>query len=77
MAKIRYFLPSEFGTECDACGVRFDITAGGTCVRCRRILCSTHLHGSRLQRLRVALGGSVTCLECRAGRPVPNDDAPA
>ena len=73
MAKIRYFLRSEFGTECDACGARFDVSSGGTCLRCRRILCSTHLHGSWLRRMQVDLGAATVCVDCRAGRPVTDD----
>ena len=68
MAKLRYFLRSEFGTECDACGARFDVSSGGTCPTCRRILCGRHLHGSWLRRLRVDLGAASTCVDCRAGR---------
>jgi len=75
MAKIRYFLPSEFGTECDACNARFDISAGGACVKCRRILCERHLHGSWVRRLRVGLGASPVCVDCRAGRVVSDDEA--
>jgi hypothetical protein len=75
MAKIRYFLRSEFGTECDACGRRFDVSQGGACVRCGRILCSAHLHGSWLRRMRVDLGAAPTCVDCRAGRPVPDADS--
>ena len=76
MAKIRYFLPSEFGTECDACGARFAVSSGGACVQCRRILCGTHLHGSWLRRMRVDLGAAPTCVDCRAGR-TPDADAGA
>jgi len=73
MAKIRYFLRSEFGTECDACGARFDISDGGTCVRCRRILCGAHLHGSRARRLLVGFGAQPVCVDCRAGRAVDDE----
>ena len=72
MAKIRYFLRSEMATECDVCEARFDLMTGGACVQCRRILCATHLHGSWLRRMRVDLGAPSVCVDCRAGRPVPD-----
>lgn len=54
-------------TECDVCGVPFDLVKGGVCERCRRVLCARHLHGSFLRRLRVDLGAPAVCLDCRAG----------
>lgn len=57
--------------ECDACGYRFDLTHGGVCARCKRILCYTHLHGSWFHRIRVDIaGGQAVCVDCRSGRPV-------
>jgi hypothetical protein len=55
-------------TECDACGRRFDLVKGGTCVRCRRILCEQHLHGSLVRRLMVDFGAKPLCVQCRSQR---------
>jgi hypothetical protein len=67
--RIRLFLASEMGTECEACGGRVDIITGGVCVECRRVLCATDLHGSHLRRLLVDLGAAPRCVACRsAGR---------
>jgi hypothetical protein len=63
----RVFLPTEMSTECDACGVRFDLVKGGACQRCRRVLCPLHLHGSWTRRLLVDLGAASVCSQCRAG----------
>ena len=63
--KLRVFIQTEMATECDVCGVRFDLIGGGTCVRCRKILCARHLHGSWLRRLFVDFGGEPVCLDCR------------
>jgi hypothetical protein len=52
-------------TECDVCGRRFDLIAGGACVRCRKILCERHLHGSWLRRLLVDFGADPICCACR------------
>jgi hypothetical protein len=38
------FRDSIFKADCDACGTRFSPGSGGVCVRCKRILCSYHLH---------------------------------
>jgi hypothetical protein len=65
---IRFFLASEMGTECEACGARVDIITGGVCVDCRRVLCATDLHGSRVRRLLVDLGAASRCVTCRAAR---------
>jgi hypothetical protein len=64
--RIRFFLGSEMGTECEACGARIDIITGGVCVDCRRVLCATHLHGSHLRRLLVDLGAASRCVKCRS-----------
>jgi hypothetical protein len=63
--KIRMFMQSEMATECDVCNRRFDLVSGGACVRCRRILCSAHLHGSWVRRLMVDFGSDCVCLACR------------
>ena len=34
MRPIRVFARTEMSTECDVCGVRFDLVAGGACMRC-------------------------------------------
>ena len=67
MRRIRVFLQTEMATECDACGARFDLVAGGVCSRCRRVLCAAHLHGSFVRRLLVDFGAAPTCVDCRAG----------
>ena len=64
---IRIFRETQMRTECDACGVRFDLVKGGVCTTCRRILCAAHLHGSFFRRLLVDLGAAARCLDCRAG----------
>ena len=51
MGKFGFFRDSELATDCDECGGRVDILKGGACLRCRRILCFTHLHGSFARRL--------------------------
>jgi hypothetical protein len=65
--KLRFFLASEMGTECEACGARVDLITGGVCTTCGRILCDRHLHGSRLRRLLVDLGAAARCVKCRTG----------
>ena len=64
------FQQTNMKTECDACGVRFDLIHGGVCERCKRILCFRHLHGSWFQRLRTDFGAAAICNDCRAGRTV-------
>lgn len=65
-----FFRTSIFHTECDECDRRFPVNSGGVCERCRRILCSTHLHGSIGRRIAIAFGASMICVRCRAGLPV-------
>lgn len=65
--RVRWFMPAEIGMECDVCGRRFDIVSGGACARCRKALCSTHLHGSWVRRLLVDLGADPVCVTCRHG----------
>jgi hypothetical protein len=65
-----FFRKSIFQTECDECDRRFAVTSGGVCERCRRILCSTHLHGSLGRRIAMGLGAQMICRRCRAGQPI-------
>ena len=65
-SRVRVFAHSDLATDCDACGARFDITSGGACVQCRRVLCARHLYGSWLRRLAVDLGARPVCVDCRA-----------
>ena len=67
MARFGIFRDSVLATDCDQCGGRVDLLKGGACVRCRRILCFTHLHGSFLRRLATDLGAQMLCVRCRAG----------
>ena len=67
MPKFEFFRSSQVTTDCDECGGRVDLLKGGACTRCRRILCFTHLHGSRVRRLLADIGGDVVCVRCRAG----------
>ena len=62
------FRKSMFRTECDQCHKPFPVNTGGVCDNCRRILCNTHLHGSFLRRIAIALGAPYRCVDCRAGR---------
>ena len=62
---LRMFMHTEMGTECEVCGARFDLVAGGLCVRCGKALCPRHLHGSWLRRLMVDVGASPVCCACR------------
>jgi hypothetical protein len=61
------FARTTMTTDCEICGQRFDMMAGGVCARCRRVLCGRHLHGSWLRRLAVDFGAESLCLACRAG----------
>jgi hypothetical protein len=65
------FRKSIFFTECDECQQRFPVNTGGVCVRCRRILCTRHLHGSIARRVAMALGASPICTQCRANTSEP------
>jgi hypothetical protein len=74
MAKFGIFRDSELATDCDQCGGRVDLLKGGACVRCRRILCFRHLHGSFVRRLATDLGAQMLCVRCRAGGGDPGAD---
>jgi hypothetical protein len=74
MSKFGFFRDSVLATDCDECGGRVDILKGGACIRCRRILCFTHLHGSFVRRLATDLGAAVLCVRCRAGETVTPPD---
>src|SRR5215210_834334 len=71
MAKFGIFRDSELATDCDQCGGRVDLLKGGACVRCRRILCFRHLHGSFVRRLATDFGAEMLCVRCRAGEQEP------
>lgn len=62
-----FFRKSIFRTECDECDRLFAVTSGGVCEKCRRILCSTHLHGTLARRIAIGFGASMLCVRCRAG----------
>ena len=63
--KIHVFAQTELATDCDVCGIRFDLIAGGACSRCRRVLCGQHLYGSWLRRLICDFGAPAVCVACR------------
>lgn len=65
--KTRFFRETDVTTDCDACGLYFDIIKGGVCEKCRRILCERHLHGSWSRRLLADVTGRNLCVECRRG----------
>jgi hypothetical protein len=60
-------MPTGMSTECEACGRRFDLVAGGACMKCKRALCFMHLHGSWVRRLMVDFGAAPVCVSCRQG----------
>lgn len=66
MGKFEVFRSTQVTTDCDECGGRVDLIKGGVCVRCRRILCYRHLHGSFVRRLLTDLGAQTLCVRCRA-----------
>lgn len=66
--KLKVFHETNMRTDCDVCGVHFDMVKGGVCDRCRRVLCARHLHGSFVRRLLVDLGVAPVCLDCRGQR---------
>jgi hypothetical protein len=62
-----FFRTSIFRTECDECDRPFAVNTGGVCEKCRRILCSTHLHGSLARRIAIGFGAAMICVRCRTG----------
>jgi ribosomal protein S27E len=63
---MRIFGQSMYRVDCERCGRQFVVGKGGTCTRCRTILCEAHLHGSFTRRLLVSLfGRPAVCVECR------------
>jgi hypothetical protein len=65
LTKFGIFRDSDLATDCDECGGRVDLLKGGACIRCRRILCFKHLHGSFFRRLATDLGAPTICVRCR------------
>ncbi len=65
------FRKSIMTTECDECRRSFAISSGGVCENCRRILCTTHLHGSVARRVAIAFGAQMLCVRCRTGQSIP------
>ena len=65
-----FFTKPHFMADCDRCGDIFDPGKGGVCRRCKRVLCSAHMHGSLVQKIRVYFGAEDLCVECRAGVPL-------
>ena len=65
--KVRVFARTDLGTECELCGIRFDLIGGGACAKCRRVLCARHLYGSWIRRLMVDFGAASICCACRQG----------
>ena len=63
----RFFRETDVKTDCDACGVFFDLIKGGVCDKCRRILCDRHLNGSWAQRVMADITGKHVCVQCRHG----------
>ena len=55
-----------YRVDCERCSRKFVVGVGGTCTRCRAILCETHLHGSFARRMLVnLLGRPAVCVVCR------------
>ena len=67
MEKLHVLRPTDLRIDCDVCRTPFDLMTGGVCERCRRILCSRHLHGSWIMRMIHEYKRPVTCVACRAG----------
>jgi hypothetical protein len=63
-----FFRNSNLWTDCEECRLKVNLSSAGACVRCRKILCYRHLHGSFVRRLILDLGfGQPICVKCRAG----------
>ena len=54
--------------ECDECRKKFEPAGGGICSRCRRLLCSRHLHGW-FQGWRALKAAEPRCVRCREQSP--------
>lgn len=65
------FRKSILSIDCNACGRRFEPSTGGVCSQCQRILCFTHLHGTRIRRVLMELGARPVCVACRRGESPP------
>lgn len=65
----RIFRESQLYNQCEECKRTLPLNGLGACVRCRRVLCNSHLHGSFFRRLIVDMGAEPVCLRCRAGTP--------
>jgi methionyl-tRNA synthetase len=63
----RFFRATQIKTDCDVCRLHFDLMTGGVCEKCRRVLCSTHLHGSLIKRILADVTGRNICVDCRRG----------
>jgi len=64
----RIFRRSDLLTECEECRLPVNLSNAGACMRCRRVLCHPHLHGSFVRRLIVDLAlAQPICLRCRDG----------
>jgi hypothetical protein len=63
----RFFRETDVKTNCDACGVFFDLLKGGVCERCKHILCDRHLNGSWTHRLIADVTNRHICVQCRHG----------
>ena len=61
----RFFRESQVRTDCDICHAHFDLMHGGVCLKCRRVLCYHHLHGSWVRRLVADVTGRDICVDCR------------
>ena len=67
MFKFSLLRRTDISTQCDACGAPLDLMTGGTCERCRRILCARHLHGSWWRRMVHEYRRPIECVDCRNG----------
>jgi len=62
----RVFRRSNLITECEECRLPVDLSRAGACIRCRRVLCNAHLHGSFFRRLAVDMSlAQPICVQCR------------
>ena len=61
----RPFLSTQMTAECEQCAGRVDLVRGGICLKCERVLCAAHLHGSVLRRVIADVRGTSICTACR------------